>query len=137
MEKKKLEAIRTLVPIVLVTILVIIAFVYLLKELAFSSAEYRVFAVSLFAMILLIGMNIFFMYGLYRVFQKNTGSVDNLQSRMKTRCPFEDIARSVGVPGDDAFCDGCYLAAGNRCNVREGYISAHPASPDEDRKKPG
>ena len=126
MQRQNLEDIRILVPIVVVTVLIIISFVYLLKELAFSLPEYKIFGVSLFAMILLIGMNIFFMYIIYKVFQKNSSSIEKMQSRIQTRCPFEDISRSKSVPGEDTFCEGCFLSERNQCAVREEYKKLNP-----------
>ena len=122
MEKQKLqEGSRILVPIIVVTLLIIISFAYLLKELAFSVPEYKIFGVSLFAMILLIGLNIYFMYIIYRIFQNNSRSIEKIQSRMQNRCPIEAISLSKGVPGEDSFCEGCFLSERNQCNVREEY----------------
>jgi len=117
--QKSLEEIRILLPILVVTILIIISFVYLFKELALSTPEFKVFGLSLFSMTILIGINIYFMYFIYKVFQKNSISIEKIQSRIKTTCPFEDIDLSNSVPGDDAFCEGCFLYNRNQCKVRE------------------
>jgi len=125
MQKQKLlEEIRILLPIFVVTILIIISFVYLIKELALFRTELKLFGLSLFSMIILIGVNIYFMYIIYKVFQKNTISIDKIQSRIKTNCPFEDIDLSKNVPGSGVFCEGCFLY--NRCKVMEEYKKMNP-----------
>jgi hypothetical protein len=121
MEKQKIsEGNRILFFIIVVTVLIIISFVYLFKELALSSSELKIFGVSLFAMIVLIGMNIYFMYVIYKIFQNNSISIENIKSRIQTRCPFEAISLSKGNPGEDTFCEGCFLFGRNQCRVREG-----------------
>ena len=124
--QKPLEEIRILLPIVVVTILIIISFVYLFKELARSTPEFKVFGLSLFSMTILIGINIYFMYFIYKVFQKNSSSIEKIQSWIKTNCPFEDINLSKSVPGQDAFCEGCFLYNRSQCRVREEYKKMNP-----------
>ena len=125
-KQKSLEEIRILLPIFVVTILIIISFVYLFKELALSGPEFKVFGLSLFSMTILIGINIYFMYFIYKVFQKNSISIEKIQSRIKTNCPFEDINLLKSVPGHDAFCEGCFLYNRNQCRVREEYKKMNP-----------
>jgi hypothetical protein len=121
MQKQKLEDIRILLPIVVVTSLVIISFVYLFRELALSGPEFKIFGLSLFSMTILIGINIYFMVIIYKVFQKNSISIEKIQSRITTSCPFENITMSKDVPGHDAFCEGCFLSNRNQCKVREEF----------------
>jgi len=126
MQKQKLEDIRIVFPIVVVTILIIISFVYLFRELALSGPEFKIFGLSVFSMTILIGINIYFMAIIYKVFQKNSITIEKIQTRMMTRCPFEDITMSKNVPGHDAFCEGCFLSDKNQCNVREEYKKMNP-----------
>lgn len=126
MQKQKLEDIRILFPIVVVTILIIISFVYLFRELAFSGPEFKIFGLSVFSMTILIGINIYFMVIIYKVFQTNSIAIEKLQSRITIRCPFEDITLSKNVPGHDAFCEGCFLSDKNQCTVREDYKKMNP-----------
>lgn len=126
MQKQKLEDIRILLPIVVVTILIIVSFVYLFRELALSGPEFKVFGLSVFSMTILIGINIYFMAIIYKVFQKNSLSIEKIQSRITTSCPFEDIIMSKNVPGHDAFCEGCFLNNRNECKVREDYKKMNP-----------
>jgi hypothetical protein len=126
MQKQKLEDIRILLPVVVVTILVIISFVYLFRELALSGPEFKIFGVSVFSMTILIGINIYFMVIIYKVFQKNSISIEKIHSRITTNCPFKDITISKNVPGHDAFCQGCFLSDRNQCKVREEYKKLNP-----------
>jgi|MudIll2142460700_1097286.scaffolds.fasta_scaffold57678_2 glucan phosphoethanolaminetransferase (alkaline phosphatase superfamily) len=122
MEKQSVSENNLLVFLILITTgLVIIAFVYLFRELTLPESELKIFGVSLFAMILLIGINVYFMYVIYRIFNNNTTSLEKLKSRIQTCCPFEDMSLSKGVPGDDKFCEGCFLCERGQCTVREAW----------------
>ena len=126
MQKQKLEDIRIIFPIVVVTILIILSFVYLFRELALSGPEFKIFGLSVFSMTILIGINIYFMAIIYKVFQNNSIAIEKIQSRITNRCPFEAITLSKHVPGHDAYCEGCFLDNRNQCTVREDYKKMNP-----------